>query len=135
MLTCADYEPGHCWYYRLKGKPFGLKAILEYVKERNYFGYDEECVRKIDSSAKDAHQKLAELRQKRVDDLKSDVNTYRKYLVRYAKCKTVASDDMCMDLCVALSLKFCHIYNRFGSLLLIDELLKNHQVQGDLFGF
>lgn len=132
-----DYSPGHCWYYRLKGAVLSLKEILATVKSSGYESiYKAKFMR--DNEKDDRTIKLLEHKKDSTNRIKDDISAYRKYCFYYHKLKEVDPNDMesHMDLCVSLSLKYCHIYNRFADLILLDNLLNGSDSgQSDMFGF
>jgi hypothetical protein len=133
----GGYRPGHPWYYYLGGAPLSLKRIRENVRASGYRGYLAEDIAAIDRKAEP--QRSAELRRLRtrfMADLKNDVSRYRQVVRNLSRYRQSGQSDctfaICNDVHVAISLKHNHLYNDFGHLILLDDLLNR---QGDLFGF
>jgi hypothetical protein len=67
-------------------------------------------------------------------ELKADVSRYRDIVRDLRRYRESGAQDCtaacCNDVHVAVSLKHNHLYNDFGHLILLDDLLNR---QGDLF--
>jgi hypothetical protein len=132
----GGYSPGHPWHYHLGGRPLTLKQIRESVRRSGYRGYMAGDIAAIDRKAEP--QRSAELRRLRAHvlaELKADISRYRDVVRDLRRYRESAAEDCtaacCNDVHVAISLKHNHIYNDFGHLILLDDLLTR---QGDLFG-
>lgn len=133
----GGYRPGHPWYYYLSAAPLTLKQIRENVRASGYRGYLADDIAAIDRKAEPQRSaELRRLRAKFMADLKSDVSRYREVvraLSRYRQSgQSECTAACCNDVHVAVSLKHNHLYNDFGHLILLDNLLNR---QRDLFGF
>lgn len=133
----GGYCPGHPWYYLLGGKPLSLKCIRENVRASDYRGYLADKIAAIDLKPEPARSDaLRTLKLETLNSLRTDISRYRE-VVRALHRQRESGEDMaaiayCSDVYVSLSLKHNHIYNDFGHLILLDDLLNR---QGDLFGF
>jgi hypothetical protein len=137
LHSVSGYHPGHPWYYHLGGRPLTLKQIRENVLWSGYRGYKAGDIAAIGRKAEP--QRSAELRRLRarfLAELKDDISRYRDVARNLRRYREGGSEDCtavcCNNVHVAVSLKHNHIYNDFGHMILLDELLNR---QGDLFGF
>ena len=133
--TQGGYNPGHPWYYVLGGAVLPPSVILVNVKQRDYQGYRSE-IGEVDR--KSEPQRSAELRRTR-DEVRAefwrDVSGYRasvRQLHRFRAERPENEEPEFADVHASVSLKHNHIFNDFGHLLWLDELLST---QPDLFDF
>jgi hypothetical protein len=136
LHSVGGYLPGHPWFYHLGGRPLTFKQIRENVRRSGYRGYKAEDIAAIDRKAEP--QRSAELRRLRarfLAELKADISRYREVIRDLRWYRESGAQDCtaacCNDVHVAVSLKHNHLYNDFGHLILLDDLLTR---QGDLFG-
>lgn len=138
MQTHANgYNAGHPWYYVLNGKVESPKQILEAVKENGYQGYMAEDIREADRKPGGKRTEvLHKIKSEVLESLRKDISAYRQYacwLHRYRRTHAHSETaPTCEGIHVAISLKYCHIYNDMAHLHTLDHLLS---AQPDLFGF
>lgn len=136
LHSIGGYLPGHPWFYHLGGRPLTLKQIRESVRRSGYRGYKAGDIAAIGRKAEP--QRSAELRRLRAHvlaELNDDISRYREVVRDLRRYRESRAQDCtaacCNDVHVAASLKHNHLYNDFGHLILLDDLLTR---QGDLFG-
>ncbi len=115
------------------------KAILNATRDNKFQGYNRENINKADDSAEPQRSaSLRLLRQEALRNLRSNLAIYRKYacelreyrLLDDAGKKAHDEKSFCSDIHTNMSLKYCHLYNDFPHLYLMDDLLS---FQADLF--
>lgn len=126
MADHQGYGSGHPWYYHLGGAVLTPKQILCDVESDGYHGFLSDISEADRLREPKRSQALRRHRESVLADLNRDLSIYRR-VVR--KLRLNGREDM--DACVAVSLKHNHLYNDFGHLAWLDQLLA---VQGDLFG-
>ena len=129
------YRKGHPWYYLLGGKPAKLKEIREEARASGYCGFMADQIDKADQMPEPKRsQALRKYRKQVTAELSHDVRIYRfavRDLHRYqAEQKEEQQERHCHDVHVAVSLKYCHLYDDFAHLHVLDDLLEK---QRDLF--
>ena len=132
-----DYDTGHPWYYVLGGRVHFPKQILEAVKTKGYQGYMARDIAEADRKPEPKRtEALRQLKTQVLVELRKDVSAYRQYAcwLRQYRHKHEISEaaPSCEGVHVAISLKYCHIYNDLAHLHTLEELLN---LQPDLFGF
>lgn len=133
--TVGGYREGHPWYYVLGGEPPKLKEIREAAVTSGYRGCREEAILKADHMPEPKRSEtLRCYRTRALEDLDRDIRVFRKCgrdLRRFQREPYDTSErPRCLDVHVAMSLKYNHLYNDFAHLKLLDELLSR---QRDLF--
>lgn len=130
-LSHTDYRPGHSWYYRLGGRPLTPKQILAEARRDAYRGYRRDEIALAASRCEPRRsQELRTLRQQTVDRLRFDLARYRVVVHALRRASPTDEFPMWSDPFLAVGLKHSHLYNEFGHLVWIDELLS---AQRDLF--
>ena len=123
----GDYCAGHPWYYVRGNEVLSPKEIRQEVIDDGYRGYLKDEIMAIDRMAEPKRsQKLRQIREKTIEELKEDISRYRQCnleLHRY-RLKSLQSDEPfgCHDVHTNIGLKHNHIYNCFAHLVLLDEL-------------
>ena len=136
-ICTNGYNAGHPWYYILNGRVQFPKQILEAVKEQGYQGYMAEDISEADAkSGQKRTEALRKIKAQVLIELKKDISAYRRYarwLRQYRHIHTQSeATPTCEGVHIAMSLKYCHIYNDLAHLHTLDHLLS---AQPDLFGF
>ena len=129
--TSHDYSAGHPWYYVLGGAPLMPKQILAEVHAEGYRGYNRDEIALAASRCEPRRsQDLRALRRLHLDRLRFDLSGYRRAIRDLRAHRATTTETKCNDVHVSMGLKLSHLYNEFGQLLWIDELLTH---QPDLF--
>lgn len=133
--TVGGYREGHPWYYVLGGEPPKLKEIREGAVTSGYRGCREEAILRAHHKPEPKRSEiLRRYRKRALEDLDRDIRIFRKCTRDLRRCQREPNDTnerpRCLDLHVAMSLKYNHLYNDFAHLNLLDELLSQ---QPDLF--
>ena len=128
------YSAGHPWYYVLGGDTPRIKEIRDHVASRSYRGYlaeDIETANKLPEPKRT--EALEALRNSANKALQEDISRYRRAAQELRAFRDLDGDKsaepVCLDVHVALSLKFNHLFNDFAHLHYLDSLPK----QLDLF--
>ncbi len=130
------YNAGHPWYYVLGGKVPSPKQILKAVIAEGYQGYRASDIRNASLKPEPTRTKmLRQLKGEVLVELKKDISAYRQYacwLRQYRQNQTTSpATPNCDGVHIAISLKYCHLYNDLAHLHTLNHLLS---VQPDLFG-
>ncbi len=135
LAECGGYHAGHPWYYLLGGAVPTPKQIRAQTLGRGYRGYLADTINHID--AKNEPKRSEELRALKLriaEDLKKNLSRYREVAreLQLQRRDDPISEGPCSfeGLHTAMSLKYSHLYNDFGHLIYLDELLAQ---QPDLF--
>lgn len=129
--TSPGYSARHPWYYVLGGAPLMPKQILSKVRTECYRGYNREEIALAASRCEPRRsQELRALRRRHLDRLRFDLSGYRRAVRNLRAHRAVGAEETCADVHVSMGLKLSHLYNEFGHLNWIDELLLE---QLDLF--
>lgn len=130
-LSPSDYSNGHPWYYVRGGQPLTPKQILEEVREEGYRGYNRDEIALAASRCEPRRsQDLRALRRRHLDRLRFDLSGYRRAVRDLHTHRETNTELKCHEVHVSIGLKMSHLYNEFGHLVWIDELLSR---QLDLF--
>ncbi|PCI85561.1 MAG: hypothetical protein COB24_12665 [Hyphomicrobiales bacterium] len=132
-----DYSAGHPWYYKLDGKVLTPKQILADVMESGYQGYMQDDIKKLNKKAEPMRSAgIRKFTLQIKESLRSNISQYRKYARELAHVRKhpelLASQPICSDVHMSMSLKHNHIYNDFGHLVYLESI-KSKQM--DLFNF
>lgn len=129
--TSHDYSAGHPWYYVLGGAPLMPKQILSEVRSEGYRGYNRDEIAIAAARCEPRRsQDLRALRRLHLDRLRFDLSGYRRAVRNLRAHRAAETETKCDDVHVSMGLKLSHLYNEFGHLLWIDQLLSE---QPDLF--
>lgn len=136
-LTHKNYNAGHPWYYFLGGSIPSLKEIQDDARQSKYQGYRRDDIAAADRKSEPTRSNaLRAIRSDVLIELKRDIAGYRKRaleLHRYRAANALPDEPVvCDGIHTNISLKHSHLFNDFGHLIYLDELLSK---QGDLFGF
>ena len=129
------YDPGHPWYYVLRGDIRYPKQILAEVTASGYHGYMIDRIMEIARKAEPQRSTgLRQLRATVMAEFRRDLSRYREVvreLHAYRQEKSTSTDQPeCTDIHVSVSLKHNHLCNSFAHLLVINQYLV---YQRDLF--
>ena len=128
------YTPTHPWFYVLGGQTQTPKEIRAEVRSSGYKGYRQEELSKLDAKAEPQRsQGLRKLRLVVLEELRIDLRQYRSVALEFHRQKQSdikEESNYCADVHTSMSLKYCHLFNDFGHILAIDEMLSK---QPDLF--
>nr|WP_321440363.1 hypothetical protein [uncultured Hyphomonas sp.] len=134
-IKIGGYGAGHPWFYVLGGRILPPSIIMAEVRISGYCGYMELDIAKADSLAEP--KRSAELRRIRktvLNDLRKDLSGYRRaaravHAFRREHPEAVEK-PFHNDAHTSASLKYCHLFNDFAHLIVLDDLLA---AQRDLF--
>lgn len=127
ITKIGNYCAGHPWYYVRGNEVLSPKEIRQSAMDSGYRGYLKDDILQIDQMSEPKRsQKLRQIREKTIQDLKEDISRYRQCnlaLHRY-RLKWLERDEPfgCHEVHTSIGLKHNHIYNRFAHLILLDEL-------------
>jgi hypothetical protein len=132
----TGYNEGHPWYYVLGGPIPFPSEIREAARRSGYKGWRERYIRRMDLLSEPLRSTaLHALRQEVVDEYRRDISVYRgcaNALRRHRREYPGSSEDpVCDDVHTSMGLKYCHLFNAFAHLCVLDALLTR---QPDLFG-
>lgn len=137
--SCDDehcgYSPGHPWFYFLGGEPIRPKVILQQTRASGYEGYARADINAANTFSEPRRSEaLRQYREKFMIDLRRDLSIYRRCVSELRQTRRndphKGKITSCGDVHTNLSLKYCHLVNDFGHLILLDQLLSK---QRDLF--
>lgn len=135
MLRFADYSAGHPWYYYLGGPVLSPKQIRAEVNEDSYLGYISTIDEADQRAEPERSHELRKIRNQVLCELKRDLSRYREVVFKlHAHRREHENEEIglsCDHVHTNVSLKHNHLYNGFGHLLRLDDLLAR---QPDLFG-
>jgi len=127
----GGYPPGHCWYYKLGGRPLYPKEIRANALASGYRGYDATSIEALDAlSEPQRSERLRGLRSEIVSEITRDLSRYRQLLRDLRSEKAKPDLGSCSDTDMSVSLKHNHLYNGFARLAFVEMLLGK---QRDLF--
>ena len=128
------YSAGHPWYYVLGGDIPRIKQIRDHAAFRSFRGYLAEDIETANKLPEPKRTETIEALRSSVNKaLQDDISRYRRAaqeLRAFRDCDGAKITELiCVDIHVALSLKFNHLFNDFAHLHYLDSLPK----QLDLF--
>ena len=132
------YPFGHTWYFKLGGEILKPRAIKARVAAEDYKGYMREEIEAIDKRPEpERSQTLRTLREKVKQDLACYISSYRELACKIRAMRISGEDKhykapISSNIFLGISLRCSHMWNGFGHLIYIEDLLSK---QRDLFDF
>ncbi|MBO6814514.1 MAG: hypothetical protein JJ891_06620 [Rhizobiaceae bacterium] len=136
LMTHCGYNAGHPWYYLLGGAIPTPKQIQAEARLEGYRGYAKDDIEKIDQMKEPQRsEQLRQMKSKFMKDLRRDLSWHRRLVreLRRYQCEHPLTErpTVCAEIHTSMGLNHSHLFNDFGHLIYLDELLSK---QGDLFG-